>query len=373
MPKSKNAPKDGLEARGPIVAVEVDAPASATPKAAARGAAGQRSVYVLGGLLLAAGLAVLLVGLLGDALLVSLRLVLIVIGLIGAYRGLRQIGAARLGASFDLSFWLSIVWLVLLVAAAVLAPVLPLSEYLDTSKTITEPAFAAPDLLSAHPFGTNGDALDLFARVIYGARASLTVAVSAAVIGMIVGGAIGVVGGYLGGKVDTVIGVLTNSLLAIPALILLIALSAVLAPNLLNISLALSLLAIPSMIRIARANTLVFAQKEFVLAARAMGATRWRVMLRELVPNVALPVASLGMVLISVLIVAEASLSFLGLGIKQPQPTWGNMIAEGQGGVFEQHPFIVLVPGLVLFLTVFAFNLVGEKSRQGSGQEGGLL
>ena len=371
MPTFKTAPDpdDGLQAPPEVLVFENEIPPE--PKASGpkevESAEGRSKAYVVGGLVLAAGLAALLVGLLGDAIAGIVRAVLVLIGLIVTYRGLRQVGVARFGKRFDLSVWLAGFWLALIVVLAILAPILPLSEYSDTAKTITEPSFAAPDLLSAHPFGTNNFGLDLMARVIYGARASLVVAVSASVIGMVVGGAIGVLAGYLGRKVDTVVGVLTNSLLAIPALILLIALSAVLAPNLFSISFALSLLAIPAMIRIARANTMVFAQREFVLAARSMGATRWRVMVKELVPNVALPVASLGMVMISVLIVAEASLSFLGLGIQAPRPTWGNMIAEGQGGIFEQHPFIVLVPGLVLFLTVFSFNLVGEKSRQGSG------
>jgi len=366
-PTPAPAPSEAAPDRATMLAV--DAPGPETAPAPAARAAGRRKLYLVGGLLLAAGLAALLVGLFGTAILVAVRVVLALAGLIAIYRGARQLGVARFGAEFDLSFWLSCTWLVLVIVAAVLAPLLPLQEYADTVKTITEPSFATPDFASVHPLGTNNFGLDLFARVIYGARASLVVAVSAAVVGMLVGGSIGVAAGYLGGKVDTVVGVLTNTLLAVPALILLIALASVLSPNLRNISFALSILAIPSMIRIARANTLTFAQREFVLSARAMGATRWRVMLRELVPNVALPVASLGMVMISVLIVAEASLSFLGLGIKPPQPTWGNMVAEGQGGVFEQHPHIVLVPGLVLFLTVFAFNLVGEKTRQQSGDQ----
>src|SRR5690606_38697477 len=220
---------------------------------------------------------------------------------------------------------------------------------------LTSPSYAQPSLFSDHPLGTNNFGLDLLARSVYGARYSLVVAISAVLIGMIVGGAIGVLAGYFGGWIDRIVGVLTNSLLAVPSLILLIALASVLETNLRNISFALAILAIPSMARIARANTLVFSQREFVLAARAMGATRLRVMVRQIAPTVILPLASMGMVLISAMIVAEASLSFLGLGIQPPTPTWGNMIAEGQGTVFEQYPHIVWVPGLFLFLTVFSF------------------
>ncbi|WP_241249788.1 ABC transporter permease [Rhodococcus sp. X156] len=369
MPTSSTAP-DALEPDqvgelSSVIAGDKTLPDPAQPSGSAR-----RS-YLVGAGLLVAGIALVLVGALGVQIMVAVRVLLALVGLVPLYKGMQIICRRRFGARFDLTFWLCCTWLAVLVAAAIFAPLLPLAEHADTVKTIADPSFASPELFSAHPLGTNNFGLDLLSRVIYGARASLVVAFSAALIGMLVGGSIGVLAGYLRGKVDTVVGVLTNSLLAVPALILLIALASVLAPTMRNVALALSVLAIPSMIRLARANTLTFAQREFVLAARAMGATRWRVMFRELVPNVVLPVASLAMVMISVLIVAESSLSFLGLGIQPPQPTWGNMIAEGEGGVFEKHPHIVLVPGLVLFLTVFAFNLVGEKARQrvGSQQE----
>lgn len=285
-------------------------------------------------------------------------------GLVLVYLGGGRLLRRRFGAGFDLTAWTCATWVVLLVLAALLAPVLPLGEHQDIADTLDAPVLARPDLLSAYPLGTNNFGLDMLARVLHGARASLIVSLGAVVIGTVVGSALGILSGFFRKTTDTVIGILTNSLLAVPPLILLIALATVLEPNLRNIALALSLLAIPSVIRIARASTLSFAQREFVLAARAMGASRSRLMLRELLPNVALPLASYGMVMISVLIVAEASLSFLGLGIKPPEPSWGNMIAEGQGDTFGQDPHIVLVPGTVLFLTVFSLNLLGEKARK---------
>jgi len=326
----------------------------------------RRNLYRVGAILAAVGVVAVGVGL-APMLVMGARVAIFLIGLVALYMGVRRLGLARFGSDFDLTFILSCVWLTVLIAAALLAPILPLAEHEDTTKTLSAKSYASPSLFSSHPLGTNNFGLDMLARSIYGARSSLIVAVLAVLIGMIVGGAIGIIAGYFGGWVDRVVGVLTNSLLAVPALILLIALASVLQPNLRNIALALAVLAIPSMVRIARANTLVFSQREFVLAARAMGATKWRVMLREIAPNVALPLASLGMVMISVMIVAEASLSFLGLGIQPPSPTWGNMISEGQGNVFEQHPYIVLVPGLFLFLTVFSFNMVGEKAQKRTG------
>lgn len=350
----------------PAVTGRVLDDAGAEELANAADLAERRNLYRIGAILTVAGVIAAGIGL-APLLVMGVRVVIFLIGLIALYMGVRRLGLARFGSDFDLTFILSCVWLTVLIAAALLAPVLPLAEHEDTTKTLSAKSYAPPSLFSSHPLGTNNFGLDMLARSIYGARSSLIVAVAAVLIGMIVGGAIGIVAGYYGGRIDRIIGVLTNSLLAVPALILLIALASVLQPNLRNISLALAVLAIPSMVRIARANTLVFSQREFVLAARAMGATKWRVMVREIAPNVALPLASLGMVMISVMIVAEASLSFLGLGIQPPSPTWGNMISEGQGNVFEQHPYIVLVPGLFLFLTVFSFNMVGEKAQKKTG------
>ena len=192
---------------------------------------------------------------------------------------------------------------------------------------------------------------------------SLQVSLGALAIGIAAGGIIGVIAGYFSRKLDTVIGVITDSILSVPPLILLLVLVTVLEPSPLNMSLTLAAVGVPTYIRLARANTLVFAQREFVLAARAMGASRKRIVFRELVPNVALPLLSYAFIIVAVLIVAEASLSFLGIGIQRPEPTWGNMIAAGQDD-FDRHPHLVFIPGIVMFLTVFALNRIGEKARE---------
>lgn len=272
----------------------------------------------------------------------------------------------------DVVFLLAMVWLGLVVGAAVLAPLLPLGNATDSVEALTEPVYASP-FTDGHPLGTNNYGLDLLARTVEGARTSLAIALVAAVVGTTVGGIIGIAAGFFRGALDSVTGILANALLAVPPLVLLIALATVLDPGIRNIGLALALLTIPSMVRVARANTITFAQRDFVIAARALGATRYRLMARELLPNVVLPLMSLAVVMISMLIVAEASLSFLGLGIKPPEPTWGNMIAEGQDGVMEKHPFIVVVPGVCLFLTVFAFNLLGEKVQHRLNPKGAKL
>lgn len=360
-----DSPAEAMPSIAQEAAVIADDPQSAV---AAATVAERSRLYKVGGVLLAVGVIALGLGLGLGAVVMPARVVLALLGLVGLYMGVRRLGLAKFGPDFDLTFVISCVWLTVLVLAAIFAPLLPLGEHADKSKLIGVAPNQSPSLFSAHPLGTDNNSLDLLARAIYGARISLVVAVSAVVIGLIVGGVIGIAAGYFRGKVDLVIGVITNSLLSVPALVLLIALSVVIKPpTVLSMSMSLSLLAIPSMIRIARANTMSFAQREFVLAARAMGATRWRVMLRELAPNVALPMASLGMVLISVLIVAEASLSFLNLGITNA-PTWGNMILKGQDStVFIKYPFIWMVPGAFLFLTVFSFNIIGEKAQKATG------
>jgi peptide/nickel transport system permease protein len=318
----------------------------------------------LGTALLVAGLALMVLGWSTGALLLAAKAVLFLTGLVLVTHGLSRVVWAARSKRPDILVWLCITWLVVLMAVAALAPMLPLPEHVNVASALSEPSYQTPRLLSDHPLGTNNYGLDMLSRSIYGARTSLVISLMAVAIGSIVGGAIGVVAGYYRSGIDSVIGIFTNALLAVPPLILLIALGTVLEPKIRNIAFALALLTIPSMIRLARANTIAFAQREFVLAARAMGATKLRVMARELVPNVVLPVFSMVIVMISVLIVAEASLSFLGLGIQAPEPTWGNMIAEAEGGTLEDYPHIVLVPGAFLFLTVFSFNLLGEKAQK---------
>ncbi|MFY1638045.1 ABC transporter permease [Solwaraspora sp. WMMB335] len=269
----------------------------------------------------------------------------------------------------DLAFWFSACWLVALAGCALLADALPLGNADDTTATIGVAGYARPDLFSANPLGTNGFGLDLLARSIYGARVSLLTVGCTVLVSLLVGGAVGMIAGYFRGWVDVVIGIFADAALVIPALVLLIAFAAVLGPPrtmpeaVLKSGLALAVVGIPTMIRLARANTLVFAQREFVTASRAMGATHTRILLRELLPNVALPLVSYAFIVSAVLIVAEGSLAFLGLGLQQPAPSWGNMIAEGGLRELRRHPHVPLVPGVFMFLTVFSLNIVGERAR----------
>jgi peptide/nickel transport system permease protein len=286
------------------------------------------------------------------------------------YLACDRVGKAIRGQLFDTGFWLSLTWLILLVAAAITAALLPLGEYRNASKTIGTPGNLRPDLLSSHPLGTNNISLDLLSRSIYAARVSLGTALFAVVVSIVIGVTIGMLAGYFRGWLDAVVGLLTDTSLAVPALVLLIAIAAVLGvpksvpEAIVKEGAALAIVGIPTVIRLARANTLALSQREFVLASRALGANNRRILVKHLLPNVMLPIISYAFIIIAVLIVAEGSLAFLGLGLQQPQPTWGNMIAEGTLTVLRTTPHIPLVPGIFMFLTVYSFNRVGERIRR---------
>lgn len=321
-------------------------------------------LIALGAGLLVAGLAMLVLAAM-PSLVIEVRLPLSIVGAIVAYAGLDRLVWGLRRKRADVLVWLAAGWLIALAVVALLAPVLPLGESEDVAKSLFDPIYQAPLEDMSHPLGTNANGLDMLSRAIYGARSSLTISLLAVSIGLLVGGAIGVIAGMFRRTTDTVVSIFTNALLAVPPLILLIVLSTILDPGVRNVAFALAVLTIPTMVRLARANTIAYSQREFVLAARAMGATPRRIMLRELVPNVIPPMSSMAVLVISGLIVAEAALSFLGLGIRPPAPTWGNMISEVRSGdTMTEHPFILLVPGAFLFLTVFSFNLLGEKAQQ---------
>ena len=277
--------------------------------------------------------------------------------------GLLVAGLSRLRPRSDVAMWFAIAWIALIVVLAIAAPLLPLAEHKLASKTFDVKGYLTPKLWSSHPLGTNSFGLDELARVIWGARVSLVTSLVAAGIGFVIGGIIGLVAGFLGGFTDRSVGVLTDAVLAFPGIILLIALAAALKPGVSSSILGLSILAIPTNVRLARANAIAHKERDYVTAARVLGAGRTRIIFREVLPSVVVSMLAFIFVLIAVLIVAEASLSFLGLGVQQPTPTWGNMVAEGDGGVFTRYPHTVIVPGMAIFLTVLSFNLLGERFR----------
>lgn len=250
-------------------------------------------------------------------------------------------------------------WLGIVLLAAILADVLPLDDpNIDVGAGIRRGPFSS----WAEPLGTDGLARSMMSRLVFGARASLQTAVAAVAIALVVGLVVGVLAGYVGGWMETALGIVTDSVLAFPGLVLLMVLAAFLQPSITTLIVGLSVLAFPSFARLARANTLRYKSTEFVQAARALGAPTVSILIREIVPNVIGVLAAYAGIVTSNLVIAEASLSYLGLGIPPPTPSWGNLISDGQA-VLRQQPYYVFAPTVVLFLTVFSINIIGEWMR----------
>lgn len=287
------------------------------------------------------------------------RALLVLIGLSGL-AGVADAWLKRVFDGFPTGLALSALWLVIVVFVAVFAAALPLAEATEPAKSLAEPALARPDLLSAHPLGTDRHGLDLLGGLAYGARVSLIVGIGAAAFSLLIGGTIGLVAGYMSGRVDRAVSLLSDSMLAFPPLILLLGLVSVVEPSIGTVTVGLAVLAVPGFIRMTRANTIAIAHRDFVLCAETLGATRRRILFRDILPNVLWPVLSYTIVVVGALIVAEASLSFLGLSVQRPNPTWGNMISAGQAS-YERHPHLVAVPAICMFVTVYALNNVGER------------
>ncbi|NDK31969.1 ABC transporter permease [Nesterenkonia haasae] len=215
-------------------------------------------------------------------------------------------------------FWLAVGWMVALVLAAILAPVLPLRDFADTSGERLEPLGSWPEVLGTDMLGRS-----TLSRVIYGARVSLTVAFLATGMALVMGLILGLLAAYLRGVVERVIEIVAASVLAFPALVLLLALVAVLPASILSLATALGIVATPAFIRLVKANALAQVNREYVTAAKALGARVPRILIRELLPNTFVPLVSLVAASIAIVIVVEGSLSFLGFGIPAPQPSWG--------------------------------------------------
>ncbi|GAT64625.1 peptide ABC transporter permease [Planomonospora sphaerica] len=265
------------------------------------------------------------------------------------HRGLLR----RLGPAF----WLAAGWLALVVAVAAAADLLPLPGY---DETLAGPPRSGPS--AEHPFGTDALGRDLLSRVAHGARVSLGVGVGAILLGLAAGAPLGVLAGYRRRRTDAVIMGANDVALAFPAMVFALAVVAFAGASLVNVLAVLGVLSVPAWIRLVRGTTLVFAEREFVTAARALGARDRSVLWREIAPNVALPAASYAFVGMAVTIVAEGGLAFLGLSVQAPTPTWGGLINEGRP-VMETAPHAVLLPSLVMFLTVLSANLVGDRLR----------
>lgn len=241
--------------------------------------------------------------------------------------------------------------------AALLAPVVSPYDPLE------------PDFLSmlatpspAHPFGTDAVGRDVFSRILQGARPSILVGLGTALFAAFFGTAIGLFAGFLGGRWDNTIMRVMDILFAFPAILLALALISVLGPSLVNVIIALGIVYIPRFARVVRGSVLALMSEPYIEATRAVGSKGWRILLRHLLPNATSVIVVQATLTIATAILSEASLSFLGLGVQPPDPSWGTMLSEGKT-YMEQYPHLMIFPGAAIMAAVLGFNLLGDALR----------
>jgi peptide/nickel transport system permease protein len=252
-------------------------------------------------------------------------------------------------------FGAAVTLLALLVAvlAPLLAPYSPLKQ--DLGNALARPG-------PAHWLGTDSIGRDVLSRVIWGTRVSLVAGFVSVAMAMVVGSLLGLAAGYAGGRVDGLVMRLMDAVLSFPPLVLALALGAVLGAGLIGVLIALGVVYTPTFARLMRGQVLTIKAREYVEAARALGAPGWRIAVSHVLPNAAAPIVIQASLSVAFAILAEASLSFLGLGIQPPQASWGSMINAGRG-YLQQAPWIVFGPGAALFVTVVGLNFVGDAVR----------
>jgi peptide/nickel transport system permease protein len=243
------------------------------------------------------------------------------------------------------------------VALAVLAPILPIA---DPSAQDWAAVRKAPS--AAHWFGTDDLGRDVLSRIIFGAQASLLAGVVSVLIAVVIGVPVGLVSGYFGGWLDLVVSRITEAFLAMPFLVLAIALAAFLGPSLTNAMIAIGLSGMPVFIRLTRGQVLAVKTEDYVEGARAIGLSHFRIIANYILPNVMAPIVIQATLTIAFAIIAEASLSFLGLGQQPPAPSWGSALNVAKN-FMTQAPWMALWPGAAIFLVVIGFNLMGDGLR----------
>jgi peptide/nickel transport system permease protein len=264
-----------------------------------------------------------------------------------AWKKLRANRAALVGAVLVISF----------ILLAALAPILPIA---DPAATDWGKIRLAPS--AEHWLGTDEIGRDIFARMVWGARASLLAGVVSVAIAVIIGVPFGLIAGYFGGWTDSIIARATDAMLAMPFLILAIALAAFLGPSLTNAMIAIGLAAVPIFIRLTRGQVLAVKTEDYVEGARAVGLGHVGIMAVYILPNVIPPILVQATLTVATAIIAEASLSFLGLGQQPPFPSWGSMLNTAKN-FLSQAPWMAIWPGAAIFLVVMGFNLMGDGLR----------
>ncbi|MFK0161564.1 ABC transporter permease [Rhizobium sp. NPDC090279] len=240
---------------------------------------------------------------------------------------------------------------------AILAPILPIPNPLATSWSAVRQAPSA-----AHWLGTDDIGRDILSRMIWGAQASLMAGIFSVAIAVAIGVPFGLISGYYGGWIDQIISRITEAFLAMPFLITAIALSAFLGPSLKNAMIAIGLSATPVFVRLTRGQVLAVKTEDYVEGARSIGLRHFSIITRYILPNVFAPILVQATLTIATAIIAEASLSFLGIGQQAPAPSWGSMLNTAKG-YLETQPWMAIWPGAAIFLVVIGFNLLGDGLR----------
>ena len=254
----------------------------------------------------------------------------------------------------------AVVGLVVIALFVILAVFAPLIAPYDPAAQSWTAVRKAPT--AAHWFGTDDVGRDVLARIIFGARASLLAGVISVAIALSVGVPVGLAAGYVGGWFDALIGRITDAMLAVPFLILAIALAAFLGPSLTNAMIAIGVTTTPIFVRLTRGQVMAVKVEDYVEAARAIGNPRWRIALFHILPNIMPALLVQATLSIAAAIIAEAALSFLGLGQQPPAPSWGAMLNSAQR-FLTNAPWMAVWPGIAIFITVLSFNLVGDGLR----------
>ncbi len=262
------------------------------------------------------------------------------------------------GGLGGISFYAAICWLALVLLCAVTVGFWPLPftpDQMDSDHLAALPG-------GAHLLGTDATGRDIVARLLFGARVSLTVGICAPLLGLAVGLLLGMPSGFYRGWSERVIMTCADVILAFPGLVFLLVFTFLIGPSLPTITLGLGLLISPRFVRVVRANTIKFADREFVQAARIGGSGDISILVREILPNIMGPLLAYTLVVTGFVIVAEGGLGFLGLSVPSPTPSWGGMIAAGRD-VLEQTPHVTMIPTVVMFLTVLSLNVIGDRLR----------
>jgi peptide/nickel transport system permease protein len=260
-------------------------------------------------------------------------------------------------------FWVCATWIVVIVILAIIAKLLPLPN--PTFQNYSAPQNAGPGW--GHLLGTDDLNRDILSRLIYGARVSLVVGFGGALIGMIIGGVPAMISAYRRGRIDTFLNTASYVLLAFPVIVALIVIITFWGRDLWKITLLIGISGSPLIYRVIRASTLSYASRDFVLAAKALGASDRRILAREIFPNILPTVISFGLIAVANIIVLEGTLAFLGLSVAPPTPSWGNMLNEATplltGGPGQTNPWLVIFPAGAMFTLLISLNVVADKLR----------